>query len=76
MADGALPSNSGTADALDDEEALMRAMGMPVGFDSTKGKHVDDPRCHVSGVNKRTKREARQFMNRMKGGLIRGDTVK
>lgn len=65
--------------ALDEGEAqlaMMRAMGIPVGFDTTKGKHVEDERCHESGVLQRNKREARQFMNRLKGGLIRGDTTR
>jgi len=55
---------------------MMAAMGIPMGFGSTKGKHVEDEWCNVYAVKKKTKREARQFMNRVKGGLIRGDTVK
>jgi len=66
----------GAVDADEEQLAMMRAMGIPVGFDSTKGKHVEDARCHTSAVAKKNKREARQFMNRLKGGLIRGDTVK
>jgi U4/U6.U5 tri-snRNP-associated protein 3 len=67
---------SEAGDDDDEQLAMMRAMGIPIGFDSTKGKHVDDERCHVSGITKKNKREARQFMNRLKGGLIKGDSVK
>ena len=49
---------------------MMAAMGLPVGFDTTSGKEVADARCHVSGVLVKTKRQARQYMNR-RGGFNR-----
>lgn len=52
---------------VDDAEAeMMRMMGFG-GFNSTQGKHVDDPNANVSGANKKTTRRARQYMNRPGG---------
>ena len=53
----------------DDEEAMMRLLGFS-GFNSTKGKEVDDPNAHLSGMFKKSIRTARQYMNR-KGGFNR-----
>ena len=51
-----------------DEIELMKTMGFPVGFDSTKGKPV--PGADVSGIRAVTKRQPRQYMNR-RGGFNR-----
>jgi U4/U6.U5 tri-snRNP-associated protein 3 len=48
---------------------MMRLMGFS-GFNSTKGKEVDDPNANASGVFKKSVRTARQYMNR-KGGFNR-----
>ncbi|KAK8967768.1 hypothetical protein KSP40_PGU005637 [Platanthera guangdongensis] len=54
---------------VDNEEMeMMKMMGIPVGFDTTKGKHVDG--ADVSGVRMVTKRQPRQYMNR-RGGFNR-----
>tara|TARA_B100000519_G_C14225834_1_gene429955 strand:+ start:768 stop:1034 length:267 start_codon:yes stop_codon:yes gene_type:complete len=52
----------------DDDEATQMAklMGFS-GFDTTHQKQVKDPKANVSGVFKKTKREARQYMNRPGG---------
>jgi len=52
------------------ERAMMEMMGIPCGFDSTKGKEVSDPNCKLSAVQKKSKRSARQYMNR-RGGFNR-----
>lgn len=52
----------------DDEIEMMKKLGIPVGFDSTKGKPV--PGADVSGVRAVTKRQPRQYMNR-RGGFNR-----
>lgn len=52
----------------EDEIEMMKKMGIPVGFDSTKGKPV--PGADVSGVRAVTKRQPRQYMNR-RGGFNR-----
>eukprot|EP00963_Diacronema_lutheri_P012258 scaffold1681_cov332-Pavlova_lutheri.AAC.18 len=58
-------------DTTEDEEAKMMAMmGMPVGFGSTKGQQVDDPKANVGDAMVKTKRQARQYMNR-RGGFNR-----
>ncbi|PSR78943.1 U4/U6.U5 small nuclear ribonucleoprotein [Actinidia chinensis var. chinensis] len=51
-----------------DEIEMMKKFGIPVGFDSTKGKQV--PGADVSGVRAVTKRQPRQYMNR-RGGFNR-----
>lgn len=55
-------------DADADEIEMMKVMGIPVGFDSTKGKSV--PGNDVGGVRAVTKRQPRQYMNR-RGGFNR-----
>lgn len=52
----------------DEEIEMMKKLGIPVGFDSTKGKPV--PGADVSGVRAVTKRQPRQYMNR-RGGFNR-----
>lgn len=52
----------------EDEIEMMKKLGIPVGFDSTKGKQV--PGADVSGVRAVTKRQPRQYMNR-RGGFNR-----
>lgn len=44
----------------------MKLLGF-AGFDSTKGKPVDDPNANLSGVFKKSVRSARQYMNRRGG---------
>lgn len=51
-----------------EEIQMMMAMGIPFGFDSTQGKHVDDTASNQGAVKVATKRSARQYMNR-KGGF-------
>lgn len=47
-------------------EAMMAAMGLPVGFETTKGKQVEG---NAQGAVKvKQKREYRQYMNRKPGG--------
>jgi len=53
-----------------EERAMMAMMGIPTGFDSSKGKESEDPNCKVSAVHKKSKRTARQYMNR-RGGFNR-----
>lgn len=61
-----------TGDEIDgmtaEEMEMMKMMGIPIGFDSTKGKHVPD--ADISGVRAVTKRQPRQYMNR-RGGFNR-----
>jgi hypothetical protein len=52
----------------EDEMEMMKKLGIPTGFDSTKGKPV--PGADVSGVKAVTKRQPRQYMNR-RGGFNR-----
>jgi hypothetical protein len=44
-------------------QALMLAMGLPGGFNSTKGKKVDDPKCNLSGAKVVKQRKYKQYMN-------------
>ncbi|XP_026457693.1 U4/U6.U5 small nuclear ribonucleoprotein 27 kDa protein-like [Papaver somniferum] len=60
--------NEGEIMMDNDEIELMKKLGMPVGFDSTKGKPV--PGADVSGIRMTTKRQPRQYMNR-RGGFNR-----
>lgn len=53
-----------------DEEDIMSMMGIPSSFGSTKGKQVEDPKANVGDAMVRTKRQARQYMNR-RGGFNR-----
>lgn len=48
----------------------MAAMGIPFDFDSTAGRHVQDPNANASAVKVASKRRARQYMNR-RGGFNR-----
>lgn len=50
------------------EVEMMKMLGIPTGFDSTKGKHVEG--ADVSGIRAVTKRQPRQYMNR-RGGFNR-----
>nr|BAD62257.1 hypothetical protein [Oryza sativa Japonica Group] len=59
---------AGEGDVDVEELEMMKMMGIPVGFDSTKGKHVPD--ADVSGVRVVTKRQPRQYMN-CRGGFNR-----
>jgi U4/U6.U5 tri-snRNP-associated protein 3 len=59
---------AGDGDMDAEELEMMKMMGIPVGFDSTKGKYV--PGADVSGVRAVTKRQPRQYMNR-RGGFNR-----
>ncbi|KAK4404584.1 U4/U6.U5 small nuclear ribonucleoprotein [Sesamum angolense] len=52
----------------EDEMEMMKKFGIPVGFDSTKGKPVAGN--DVGAVRKVTKRQPRQYMNR-RGGFNR-----
>lgn len=53
-----------------EEMQMMMAMGIPFGFDTTQGKHVEDDKANVGAVKVKSKRSARQYMNR-KGGFNR-----
>jgi U4/U6.U5 tri-snRNP-associated protein 3 len=53
----------------DEEAMMMRMMGFS-GFNTTQGQRVDDEFANASAVQKNTKRQARQYMNR-KGGFNR-----
>ena len=55
---------------VEQELAMMAAMGIPTGFATTQGKEVDDPNCNLSAVHKKSTRQARQYMNR-RGGFNR-----
>ena len=66
----AAPSLDAAAPPTDDEIAMMRAMGIPVEFDTTQGRRVDDDSANASGVKVKSTRSARQFMNR-RGGFNR-----
>lgn len=52
----------------DEEELMMKKLGMPVGFSSTKGCFVAD--ANHSGIKFNSKRQPRQYMNR-RGGFNR-----
>ncbi|CAN1229065.1 U4/U6.U5 small nuclear ribonucleoprotein 27 kDa protein [Linum grandiflorum] len=56
------------AEMNEDEIEMMKMLGIPTGFDSTKGKPVEG--CDVSGVRAVSKRQPRQYMNR-RGGFNR-----
>ena len=45
----------------------MMSMGLPFGFDTTKGKHVQDENANASYIKHPSKRTARQYMNRKSG---------
>ena len=49
---------------------MMQAMGIPFTFDTTQGRHVEDETANSSGIKIKSKRTARQYMNR-RGGFNR-----
>lgn len=53
-----------------EELRMMQAMGIPFTFDTTQGKHVEDESANAGAVKIKSKRSARQFMNR-RGGFNR-----
>lgn len=53
---------------LEEQKELMKKMGLPCAFDSTKGKEV--PEANAYAVRLRSKRRYRQYMNN-KGGFNR-----
>ena len=59
--------NDDDDDDNDDEATQMAKLMGFSGFDTTHQKQVKDPKANVSGVFKKTKREARQYMNRPGG---------
>ena len=58
------------ADITPEEMQMMAAMGIPFGFDTTQGKHVDDDASNAGAVKSKQTRRARQYMNR-RGGFNR-----
>jgi U4/U6.U5 tri-snRNP-associated protein 3 len=58
------------AELTAEELRMMQAMGIPFTFDTTQGRHVEDESVNVSGVKIKSKRTARQYMNR-RGGFNR-----
>jgi U4/U6.U5 tri-snRNP-associated protein 3 len=58
------------ADITPEEMQMMAAMGIPFGFDTTQGKHVDDDAANAGAVKAKQTRRARQYMNR-RGGFNR-----
>lgn len=59
-----------TADITPEEMQMMQAMGIPFGFDTTKGTEVKDASANAGAVRVKSMRQARQYMNR-KGGFNR-----
>lgn len=55
------------ADLSPEEIQMMIAMGIPFGFDTTQGRHVEDEGANQGAVKTATKRRARQYMNRKRG---------
>lgn len=55
------------ADLSPEEIQMMISMGIPFGFDTTQGKHVEDERANAGAVKVKTTRSARQYMNRKRG---------
>lgn len=53
-----------------EELRMMQAMGIPFTFDTTQGKHVEDDSANIGAVKIKSKRTARQYMNR-RGGFNR-----
>ncbi|CAN0903187.1 U4/U6.U5 small nuclear ribonucleoprotein 27 kDa protein [Linum grandiflorum] len=49
----------------EDGMEMMKMLGIPIGFDSTKGKLVEG--ANVSGVRAVSKRQPRQYVNRRGG---------
>lgn len=50
---------------LIEQQKMMNKMGLPTGFDSTKGKSVENN--DVSATRVRSKRQYRQYMNKSGG---------
>jgi U4/U6.U5 small nuclear ribonucleoproteins len=50
--------------------SARQAFGIPFGFETSKGKHVDDEGSNLSLIKVPTTRQARQYMNR-RGGFNR-----
>jgi U4/U6.U5 tri-snRNP-associated protein 3 len=65
--DGALKLD---AELTAEELRMMQAMGIPFTFDTTQGRHVEDESANISGIKIKSKRTARQYMNR-RGGFNR-----
>lgn len=63
-----LPDDLAAGGMDSDEAEMMKKLGIPLGFDSTKGKPVPD--ANMSGIRAVTKRQPRQYMNR-RGGFNR-----
>lgn len=58
------------AELTAEELRMMQAMGIPFTFDTTQGRHVEDDSVNASGIKIKSKRTARQYMNR-RGGFNR-----
>jgi U4/U6.U5 tri-snRNP-associated protein 3 len=58
------------AELTAEELRMMQAMGIPFTFDTTQGQHVEDESANASGIKIKSKRTARQYMNR-RGGFNR-----
>ena len=58
------------ADITAEEMQVMMAMGIPFGFDTTNGKHVEEEAANAGAVKAKKTRRARQYMNR-RGGFNR-----
>lgn len=58
-------------EGMNDAE-MMKMMGLPVGFDTTRGKEVSDKLTHMSGANIIKQRKYRQYMNRNRKGKYDG----
>ncbi|KAK2078939.1 hypothetical protein QBZ16_002629 [Prototheca wickerhamii] len=52
------------AELSPEELQLMAAMGIPMGFDTTQGKHIDDDGANAGAVKIKSTRRTRQYMNR------------
>lgn len=55
------------AELTEEEIAMMHALGIPVGFDTTQGRHVEDDEANAGAVKVQSTRQARQYMNRTGG---------
>lgn len=58
------------AELTAEELRMMQAMGIPFTFDTTQGKHIEDDSANAGAVKIKSKRSARQYMNR-RGGFNR-----
>jgi U4/U6.U5 tri-snRNP-associated protein 3 len=58
------------ADITAEEMQVMVAMGIPFGFETTAGKHVEGDAANAGAVKAKKTRRARQYMNR-RGGFNR-----